>query len=165
MFRAGMPIWLCPEIQATHLKRWTLSSLWRTDVFARAVPWTRLVLGDARLPDDLNLGWRSRASALSTWAAAALLLASTSLMLAGHAEHAWKTMLGGAACLSVSTLLNADLHRFFYRRGGLRFASGAWLLHHAYLLYSSAVFGALLLAHAIRRTPPGHAARTGGGNP
>src|SRR5690606_34908923 len=33
LFRAGMAIRLCPEIQATHLKHWTLMNLWRTDIF------------------------------------------------------------------------------------------------------------------------------------
>jgi GT2 family glycosyltransferase len=157
LFRAGMAIRLCPEIQATHLKRWSLMNLWRTDVFARAVPWTRLVLRDAHLPDDLNLGWRSRVSALSSWAAL-LLAASACIAPVGALTNA--AYAGVAAGLTVSTALNADLHRFFVRRGGLRFAAGAWLLHHAYLLYGSAVFATLTLGHALRRTAPATLALT-----
>jgi hypothetical protein len=62
--------------------------------------------------------------------------------------------VGVVAALGVSTALNAELHRFFLRRGGLRFAVGAWLLHHAYLLYGSAVFASLVVGHALRLTAP-----------
>lgn len=151
--RAGMSIRSCPEVQCTHLKQWSLPSLWRTDIYARAVPWTRLLLREGHVPNDLNLGWRSRVSAVCVWVAAALLVAAASLTALGHAIPAWMTAVGAGACLLVSTALHVDLHRFFFRRGGLRFAAGAWLLHHAYLLYSSAVFGALVLAHASSRWP------------
>ncbi len=146
LFRANLAIRLCPEIQSTHLKRWTLQNLWHTDIFARAVPWTQLLLREARLPDELNLDWRSRASALSACLAATLLVGGVLLAALGHAPGAWPA-LAAALCLLTSTALNADLHRFFLQNGGLRFAAGAWLLHHAYLLYSSAVFGALVLRH------------------
>jgi len=146
--RAGFCIRLCPEIQATHLKRWTLTQLWRTDIFERAIPWTRLVLREAHLPDDLNLGWRSRASALFSWLG--LLFGITALCVSAGSFA--NTMYTGALLgFALSTALNADLHRFFLRQGGVRFAVGAWLLHHAYLLYGSAVFGALVLGQALRR--------------
>ena len=149
LFRAGFAIRLCPEIQATHLKHWTLMNLWRTDIFARAVPWTRLVLREGRLPDDLNLSWRSRASACFAWAA---LLFGGSSLIAPPGALASAAYVGVAAALGVSTALNAELHRFFLQRGGVRFAVGAWLLHHAYLLYGSAVFAGLVLGHAMRLT-------------
>jgi hypothetical protein len=76
--QAGQRIRLCPEVQAKHLKRWTLASLWHTDIFARAIPWTRLILRQGRLSCDLNLNWRSRLSALGAWA----LLACTLPVLA-----------------------------------------------------------------------------------
>lgn len=151
LVRAGMTIRLCPEIQATHLKRWTLLNLWRTDIFARAVPWTRLVLRDARLPNDLNLGWRSRASASFSWAAL-ILAAATPWVATGFAANL--TGAGAVIALVGSTLLNADLYRFFARSGGARFAAGAWLLHQAYLLYGSAVFAAVVLGHAFNMTAP-----------
>lgn len=157
LYRAGCEIRLCPEIQATHLKRWTLLNLWHTDIFARAVPWTRLVLRDAHLPDDLNLGWRSRVSALCSWgallAAGGAALAPLGALASGYAGA------GALACLTLSTLLNADLHRFFLRRGGVRLLMGAWLLHHIYLLYGSAVFGVLAVGHAFRLTARAPVAR------
>jgi GT2 family glycosyltransferase len=53
--RNGGQIRLDPNIQVTHAKHWTISSLIKTDVFARAIPWTRLILRQHSLPNDLNL--------------------------------------------------------------------------------------------------------------
>lgn len=53
--RAGQRILLDPEIQAKHLKVWTLSSMIRTDLWDRAVPWTELILRERHMPDDLNV--------------------------------------------------------------------------------------------------------------
>ena len=159
--RARLSIRLCPEIQATHLKRWTLANLWRTDIFARAVPWTRLLLRERHLPNDLNLGWRSRLGALCVWTATALLVGGAALLaLEGLVLAGWAA-LGATACLAASTLLEANLHRFFFRHGGLCFAAGAWLLHHVYLLYSSAVFAGLVLTHAPQRGLAGRTTKRG----
>ena len=161
--RAGLSIRLCREIQVTHLKRWSLSSLWRTDVFARAVPWTRLLLREGSLPDELNLTWRSRVSALVVCAALPLLVAVPVLLLLRDATSAGEAALGAVACLSASTVLNLDLHHFFFRHGGLRFALGSWLLHQVYLVYSSVVFALLVTwdALAFRAAPRAARARQG----
>jgi glycosyltransferase involved in cell wall biosynthesis len=129
--RAGYRIWLCPDVQVTHLKRWTLGRLLRSDVFDRAIPWSRLVLQSAHLPAVLNLAVRSRWSALAAWAA--VLLAALAW---------WWPWAGVAALLSLFAVgaLNADLYRFFWRHGGLLFAVVAAGLHVFYLLYSSLVF-------------------------
>jgi GT2 family glycosyltransferase len=194
--QAGHRIRLCPEIQATHLKRWTLASLWRTDIFGRAVPWTRLILRQGRLSTDLNLDWRSRLSALAAWALLASMLLLLAFGLLGLERLvAWgagelcspRTIAGGMARPSEAsgeevvgggpkcganpprvpisaiwpglgvllasagvTVLNADLYRFFFRRGGARFTLIAAALHVAYLFYSSLVFVCLLVSHRLR---------------
>jgi GT2 family glycosyltransferase len=148
--KAGMRIRLCPDIQATHLKHWTVRHLWRTDIVCRAVPWTRIILREGRLPEDLNLSWRSRLSAVAAWMAALLLLvAGPGLFLTGETRLAGGAAFGGGLAVLVATTLNADLHVFFLRHGGLGFAVGAWLLHLTYLLYSSAVFGVLKARHVL----------------
>jgi hypothetical protein len=43
LHRDGHRIRLDPDIQGTHLKAWTLGSMCRTDLFDRAIPWTRLL--------------------------------------------------------------------------------------------------------------------------
>lgn len=146
---ANRRIRLCPDIQATHLKRWTLWSLWRTDICARAIPWTRLLLRQSHLPSDLNLDWRSRWSALAVWLLSGLLVLALAAGFAG-AER-WFAGAGGAGigAALLALALNRDLYRFFYRRGGAGFAAAAVLLHLTYLLYSSAVFLVLWAGHKM----------------
>jgi hypothetical protein len=52
-----------PRLQCTHLKRWTISSMVKTDLLKRGAPWTALVLEYRTLPNHLNLAWRHRLSA------------------------------------------------------------------------------------------------------
>lgn len=132
--RRGYRIRLCPNIQVTHLKRWTFINLLHTDIFRRAVPWSRLILREGHWPRDLNLDARSRLSALS--ACAALLF----LVLGFGSSSAWWGLLPALTALGV---LNADLYRFFWRQGGPGFAVGAAALHALYLIYSSLTFAVL----------------------
>ncbi len=145
--QAGHRIRLCPAVQATHLKRWTLASLWRTDIYARAVPWTRLILRQAHVPSDLNLGWRSRLGALAAWMMVGFALLAPALLAAGASGWATGMAVGVAAASVSAAVLNADLYLFFLRRQGVGFALGAALLHSAYLLYSSAIFASLWAAY------------------
>lgn len=62
--QSGKRILLNREIQATHLKQWTLRNMIKTDVFDRGIPWTRLLHEHGSMPDDLNLRWSQRISAL-----------------------------------------------------------------------------------------------------
>lgn len=129
--RAGHRVWLCPDVQVTHLKRWTFASLLRTDIFDRAIPWTRLILRDTHLSSELNLNVRSRLSAIAAWVGLAFLVLALR----------WpRAVLGTLLGVAVVALLNADLYRFFRRQGGFWFAAGAAGLHLLYLLYSSLVF-------------------------
>jgi glycosyltransferase involved in cell wall biosynthesis len=52
---SGYRICVNKTVQVKHLKRWTLSGWVKTDVLGRAVPWTRLILAQRSLPNDLNL--------------------------------------------------------------------------------------------------------------
>ncbi|MGA3205063.1 MAG: glycosyltransferase [Bryobacteraceae bacterium] len=101
LHRAGGRILLAPEIQVTHHKRWTLSSMMYTDMFQRAVPWTAL-LRDHTLSRDLNFRVRDRiASALSVLA---LLLVMLALL---HGALWWGMLaldLGAVAVLQASVL-------------------------------------------------------------
>ena len=142
LVREGQHIRLCPDVQVAHLKRWTLTRWLRADIMDRAIPWTRLILSSARMPSDLNLDARSRLSALIAW----LLVACA--IVGFRFPYAWMGALGSVLLL---VLLNADLYRFFARRGGLGFAFGAFGLHTLYYLYSSLVFGVLSAWHVMQR--------------
>jgi GT2 family glycosyltransferase len=136
---AGHRVWLRRDIQATHLKRWTLGSMIRTDIADRAIPWTRLIVARARLPRDLNTSVRSRLSAVSAWVA---VLGCLSAVFLPHAL--W---VAGAAVVA-GVALNARLYGFFLRRGGVAFAIVSAAMHTMYLLYSSLTF--VVVAASLR---------------
>jgi hypothetical protein len=133
--RAGHRIVLDKTIQGTHLKRWTLRSLVRTDTLGRAVPWTRLIVEQKQMPNDLNLKAGQRASV------ALVALACISLVLAlVLAPVRWGALeLSGAALVAV-IVLNRNLYAFFRRERGAFFVLGAIPLHLLYFFYSGLTF-------------------------
>ncbi|MHB8865669.1 MAG: glycosyltransferase family 2 protein, partial [Pirellulaceae bacterium] len=61
--RAGYHVVLNKQVQVTHAKSWSLGGMIKSDIFDRAIPWTRLMLREKSLPNDLNLIWPQRISA------------------------------------------------------------------------------------------------------
>jgi glycosyltransferase involved in cell wall biosynthesis len=125
--KAGHRILLDREIQGTHLKRWKLASVIRTDITCRAIPWTRLILESREGLDDLNLKLGQRVSA------ALVVLAAATVPLA-----LWRVdllILPLAAILTV-VVLNRALFVFLRRQRGLGFALACVPLHLLYFLYS-----------------------------
>ena len=57
---AGYQIRLVPTAQGTHCKDWRLLELWRTDIFRRAIPWSRLLVNGATQGMSLNLSRAER---------------------------------------------------------------------------------------------------------
>jgi glycosyltransferase involved in cell wall biosynthesis len=129
--RMGHRILLDKGLQGTHLKRWTLRSMVRTDICCRAIPWTRLILETKSAPDDLNLRGGQRASV------AAVGVALLSLPLTAWRPEA--AILGAAALLTV-LILNRPLYRFYLRRRGLPFSVVAFFLHVLYYLYGGLTY-------------------------
>ena len=127
---------LDPEMQATHLKRWTLASVVRTDVCARALPWTALLRERGGLPNDLNLRTSQRAAALL---APFALLSLVALPAAGVAGE-WPAALGAAAVLAASLWLQRRFVRDLSALRGPGFAARAWLFHQLHLVYSALAF-------------------------
>ena len=61
--RAGHRIVLARDVLATHMKRWTLTEMVRTDIFRRGVPWMLLIKRSGTIETDLNVkATRRRAS-------------------------------------------------------------------------------------------------------
>jgi glycosyltransferase involved in cell wall biosynthesis len=129
--RAGYRILLDPDLQGTHLKRWTLTTVVRTDVFSRALPWSRLVLENRDIPNDLNLRRSQR------FCGALVMLAGLGLAASPIHPGALPLAVGAAAAV---VLLNRDLFAFFARRRGLAFAGACVPLHLLYYLYSSLTY-------------------------
>ena len=146
--RAGYEIHLDPTLQATHLKRWTLWSMVRTDIVLRALPWTRLLLRSRSLPRDLSLCWRARVSVATVW----LLLAAIILT----PMNPWS--IAAAGVLAAAFLaINADLMRFMARHQGWRFMPAITSLHLFYCIYCGAglLFGIVSYALSPGASKPG----------
>jgi GT2 family glycosyltransferase len=147
MTLAGKRILLDKQLQAKHLKRWTLGSLLHADIFCRAVPWARLILETRRLPRDLNLTYSARLSAVLV----ALLLAGVVLLPATLVGVSWLPKplhLTGAMAGIVGLLLwlNRRMYRWFAERRGYWFTCGVAVLHWLYYLYSGIAFAYCVLA-------------------
>lgn len=140
---AGHRIDLLKEIQVKHLKRWSTLNMLRTDIFQRAIPWTRLLLRERRLENDLNLRNESRVSAVLAWLTLAALL--TAPLWPMHA------IVSAAAGGGVLLVINRPLYRFFLRKRGLWFTLGVIPWHWSYFLYASGAYLYVLLTDRIAR--------------
>jgi hypothetical protein len=67
LHRKGHRIILDKSIQVTHLKRWTLWNMIKTDVMDRGIPWTELMLREGEMPNNLNVSYAQRISVLLTY--------------------------------------------------------------------------------------------------
>lgn len=142
--RRGYRIRLDKHLQGKHFKSWTLTSVIRTDILSRALPWSRLVLEGGGAPNDLNLKLGQRLSGvLVLLALAALALAPIRPVLL------WVT----AATLAAVTVMNWPLYRFFLARRGVWFLARALPLHWLYYLYSTLTYLAIWIEVHARRAP------------
>lgn len=142
--RAGHRILLDKTIQGTHLKRWSLGSLIRTDITRRAIPWSRLVLENKAVPDTLNLAWKERVSA----ALVAVVVVSVPLAVL------WPGLAAlPLAALAALLVRNRELYLFFLRQGGPWFALTCIPLHLLYYVYSSLSYLYAWLEHRFGGQP------------
>jgi hypothetical protein len=129
--RAGHRIRLDRHLLGTHLKAWTLWSMIRTDVTARALPWARLILESGTAPAALNLrGGQWLSALLVAVAGLAAVLTPVLAELRGLA----------LACLLAVLVLNRRFYALLADRGGLPLALTAVPLHLLYFLYSGTSF-------------------------
>lgn len=61
----GHIIEVVPEAQGTHLKAWTATGLWKTDLLARAIPWGRAIATHPALATAMNGSPNARVSILA----------------------------------------------------------------------------------------------------
>lgn len=134
----GWRIELRPEIQGTHLKRWTLWTGIAADVRDRGVPWVRLLLADSargRRAATLNIRPAERLyTALTVAWAVALALAAAS------GRPAW--LAASAVCVAVVLGGNLDLLRWLARRRGVLFALAVIPLRLLYYLLNAIAIAA-----------------------
>ncbi|MGI8462548.1 MAG: glycosyltransferase family 2 protein [Solirubrobacterales bacterium] len=125
---AGARIELDPGLQGTHLKRWTLTSIVRTDFADRGVPWVELIAAGGAPAGLLNLGWRHRLSAL--------------LSLACVVQTIRRRPLPVLAALAGLVALNRDLYALVLARRGPAQAIAGIGVHIVHHLTSAAALAA-----------------------
>jgi GT2 family glycosyltransferase len=141
---------LVKDLRVKHLKKWTLASLVRTDVFLRAIPWTQLIIRTGYVPQDLNLSWASRASTALVGAMAFLSVSVFAILLGLLSWPLRDLAAAFVFAASLLLLLNFDLYRFFWRKRGPKFAFGAICTHWAYFFYSGTAFAFCCVVELLR---------------
>ncbi len=136
---------LDPQLHVTHLKKWTGWGVITTDIFSRAVPWSKVILESGELPNDLNLSWKNRLAAAIAPFALVGPVASVVLALLGLTPAAVLALVPSVASLAMHT----DMIRFFARRRGLGFALPAWAFHQVHLTYSATTMAVMSLRHML----------------
>jgi len=140
--RAGHRIVLARDVLATHLKRWTLAEMVRTDIFRRGVPWMLLIKRTGTVETDLNV--RAGQKACVAFTGVIILGVLTAPFLP------YASLASGVALIAVITL-NRDFFLFLKRRKGFAFASSALALQILYYCCCGvSVLIALCLWHAQR---------------
>ncbi len=119
---AGYRIRLEKQLQVTHLKRWTLREVVRSDVLDRAAPWTELLLTRGGPAGELNLGRGQIATAAV-----------------------------GLPFPPALAILQPRFYRFLARRRGVGFALAAWPLHWLYFASAAAGAAVGIARHLARR--------------
>ncbi len=120
---AGYSIRLDRRVQGKHLRRWSFGSMARTDLFVRAIPWTRLILTHTEMPTDFSLGWGQRVSVALAWLLPAALLAAL----------VWpQALLVVLPALGLFVGVNLDFFRFLHVQRGWGLALAAVPLHWFY---------------------------------
>ena len=137
---AGGVICVDPELLGKHLKVWTIRNAIFTDIFRRALPWSRLMIAREGLGDDLNT---SRAERMRAVLAGVLIL---SLPVAALMPCLWGLPL---ALFVLAVLTNLRLYKFFLHHLGALRATAAMLYHQIYYVYSAGAFAWCLFEYHI----------------
>lgn len=155
---AGYQIRLIKTLQVTHLKRWTAMGILKTDIRDRALPWTRLLLRQGSLANDLNLQTGQRVSVALALLSLSLVLVVAASLLGLAAGAAVSSLAWGAVAVAwVMWLLAAGglywLNRSFYgflaQERGAGFALRVLPWHWLYFVYSGVCFAACLLWYSV----------------
>lgn len=126
---SGRRILLKPEIQGTHLKRWTLGGMLRTDLESRGVPWMRLLLREGPTPTSHTLNLRPREKWCTAFVGAGMLAVAIGVVWAEPFA-----LLAGLAALLIALGLNLQFIVFVGRAAGIRTGIATLGLHLLYYL-------------------------------
>lgn len=135
----GYSIKLVKNIQVTHLKQWGFINMLKTDVFLRAIPWSRLMIQRRNIINDLNV---SHISKISTFCV--LLLCAILLMFPIEGCFLPATILA-LFILFILLSINMPFYRFLVYTRGTFFMLRSLPLHWLYFLYSGLSFLAMFV--------------------
>jgi glycosyltransferase involved in cell wall biosynthesis len=137
---AGLEIRLDRALLGTHLKEWTARTMVVTDVFLRALPWSRLILREGAMPNTLNTARDQRASVILA------CLAPLSFFAGFYSRLFW---LAAPVLVVGMVALNRQLFALLRAKGGWAFMLGCIPLHLVYLLSGGLGFGIALGEHVM----------------
>jgi cellulose synthase/poly-beta-1,6-N-acetylglucosamine synthase-like glycosyltransferase len=140
LIASGERIRMVKSLAVKHLKRWTPAGLVHSEIFDRAMPWTRLILASGRMPDDLNLKWSGRVAVASACGFGAALIASPWSPFARFAAVAFA---------AVEVAVDLPLAKFLQRARGPVFAARAVAWQWVHYLCSAAGFAMGLATHVL----------------
>ena len=125
----GHRILLRPEIQCTHLKRWTLRGVVTGDFRDRGVPWTRMLIqqGLATKSRTLNLRTVEKLNTVLVWLSVLALLVAA-------LWRSWVPVTWAGIAFGIVIVLNRGLYGFFIRTRGILFALAVVPLHTLYYI-------------------------------
>ena len=129
--KAGYSIRLEKSLLVKHLKHWNFISLFKTDVFYRAIPWSDLILSEKNFINDLNVKVKERISVIL------ICLLISALMLLFFSSLMFVPILLFMVLLMA---LNKKLYLFFYHKHGLVFVIKSIGWHWFYFFYCAVSF-------------------------
>jgi hypothetical protein len=138
---AGHVIAIDKELQVKHLKTWTPRRMLATDVFARAAPWTQLLLARGSMENNLNIDTRGRLSTAAVCLAPLAALGFTGMPVVGAVL--------ALALLAAAAVINASFYRFLADRRGIRFAACAIPWHLTYYACGGVGFALGAIRHLL----------------
>jgi glycosyltransferase involved in cell wall biosynthesis len=150
----GHRVLLDKQLCVKHLKRWTFRSHIRTEIFNRAIPWSKLILENGGMIRDLNLTMSHRISA----ALACLFIVLAPLLLVHYLF-----IIPMIVCLLGIVLLNRRFYGFFWKHRGFAFLLESVPMHLLHYASSAAAFALCGIVHSLRsvrrrRAPSGFSA-------
>jgi len=125
--RLGRRILLDPDIQGTHLKRWTLKGTLLGDFRNRGVPWMWLLLQEGTPESSRTLNVRTAEKWTTAAVGLAVALATTAIVVREDL-YAWCALVAPAAILAT----NWGFYRFLANVRGVAFAAAVMPLHLLY---------------------------------
>ena len=152
----GRTVEVLPEAQGTHLKAWTATGLWKTDLFARGIPWGRAIATHPALASAMNGSPMARISILSISFAALFALLAITAWATGVVVAAGTFGVLAIVSLGVWVGLESRLFGLMARHRGRWTAIGGLGFHaiHHLTVPAACLFGVMLGRWTVEAAEP-----------